>query len=105
MSDLNHLIAWVTGAGSGIGEAAAMALAREGATVVLTGRRRGALEAPEAMARMVQPDDVGRLIAFIAAQPAHVCINEVVISPTHNRGYIGTMKAREVTLAGRGNES
>jgi NADP-dependent 3-hydroxy acid dehydrogenase YdfG len=51
-------------------------------------------ETPEAMARMVQPDDVGRLIAFIARQPAHVCINEVVISPTHNRGYIGTMKAR-----------
>ena len=37
---------------------------------------------------------MGALIAFIASQPAHVCINEVLISPTHNRGYIGTMKAR-----------
>src|SRR5438046_240406 len=32
-------VAWVTGAGSGIGEAAAVALAVDGAAVVLTGRR------------------------------------------------------------------
>jgi hypothetical protein len=31
-----------------------------------------------------------------------VCINEVLISPTHNRGYIGTMKAREAALAAAG---
>src|SRR6185437_14055127 len=37
-------VAWVTGAGSGIGEAAALALADEGATIVLTGRRREPLE-------------------------------------------------------------
>ncbi len=44
MPTLSGKIAWVTGAGSGIGEAAALALAEEGATVVVTGRRRGALE-------------------------------------------------------------
>jgi NAD(P)-dependent dehydrogenase (short-subunit alcohol dehydrogenase family) len=38
-------IAWVTGAGTGIGEAAAIALAREGAVVVLTGRRKEPLQA------------------------------------------------------------
>ena len=37
-------VAWVTGAGSGIGEAGARALAEDGATVVLTGRRAEALE-------------------------------------------------------------
>lgn len=39
MTSLTGKIAWVTGAGSGIGEAAALALATAGATVVLTGRR------------------------------------------------------------------
>jgi NAD(P)-dependent dehydrogenase (short-subunit alcohol dehydrogenase family) len=42
-------LAWVTGAGSGIGEAAAMALAQEGATVVLTGRTRAKLDAVAAV--------------------------------------------------------
>ncbi len=45
MDKLHGKIAWVTGAGSGIGEAAAIAIANEGATVVLTGRRREKLDA------------------------------------------------------------
>lgn len=45
MGKLQGKIAWVTGAGSGIGEAAAVALADEGATVILTGRRREKLDA------------------------------------------------------------
>ena len=44
MASLTGKVAWVTGAGSGIGQAAAIALAKEGATVVLTGRRREPLE-------------------------------------------------------------
>ncbi len=45
MTKLNGKTAWITGAGSGIGEAAAVALASEGATVVLTGRRKEPLDA------------------------------------------------------------
>jgi NADP-dependent 3-hydroxy acid dehydrogenase YdfG len=44
MGKLDGKVAWVTGAGSGIGEATAMTLAREGARVVLTGRRKEPLQ-------------------------------------------------------------
>jgi NADP-dependent 3-hydroxy acid dehydrogenase YdfG len=40
-------------------------------------------------ARMLQEEDLGRTIRFIAELPAHVCINELVISPVWNRIYIG----------------
>ncbi len=39
----------------------------------------------EDMARMLQPEDLGRTIAFVANMPPHVCINEILISPTWNR--------------------
>lgn len=43
---------------------------------------------PEDMARMLQPEDLGRTIAFVASMPAHVCVNEVLISPTWNRMFL-----------------
>jgi NADP-dependent 3-hydroxy acid dehydrogenase YdfG len=39
MSDLTGKVVWITGAGSGVGEAAALSFAAAGAKVVLTGRR------------------------------------------------------------------
>ena len=45
MTQLANKVAWITGAGSGIGEAAALVLAEAGAAVVLTGRRPELLEA------------------------------------------------------------
>ncbi len=42
----------------------------------------------EDMARMLQPEDLGRTIAFVASMPAHACINEILISPTHNRSFV-----------------
>lgn len=42
----------------------------------------------EDMAKMLQPEDLGRTIAFVASMPAHACINEILISPTWNRGFV-----------------
>ncbi len=43
----------------------------------------------EDIARMLQPVDLGRTILWIAEQPPHVCVNEVLISPTWNRIFLG----------------
>ena len=43
MRDLNHKVAWITGAGSGIGAGAALALAGAGMRLVLSGRRQAEL--------------------------------------------------------------
>ena len=51
MGALSGKVAWVTGAGSGIGEATALALAEAGAKVALTGRRPDPLEAVAARIR------------------------------------------------------
>lgn len=47
----------------------------------------------EDRARMVQPEDCGELVLFLARMPAHVCINDVTISPTWNRGYVTQAQA------------
>ncbi len=52
-------------------------------------------ELPETLARMVQPEDMGAIVVFVAKQPAHVCVNEMWVTPTHNRGYIAAMKGRQ----------
>lgn len=43
---------------------------------------------PEERARMVQPEDCGDLIRYIACLPPRVCLNDVLITPTWNRAYI-----------------
>ena len=44
-------------------------------------------------ARMVQAEDCGELVLFLARMPAHVCINDVTISPTWNRGYVAQARS------------
>ena len=59
----------------------------EVATPIL--QKRPVVPSKEEMARMLQEEDLGRTIRFIAEMPAHVCINELVISPVWNRIYLG----------------
>ena len=47
-------------------------------------------------ARMLQPEDVADLILYVATLPAHVCLNEVWITPTWNRGYTAALKQAHV---------
>jgi NADP-dependent 3-hydroxy acid dehydrogenase YdfG len=47
----------------------------------------------EDRARMVQAQDCGDLLLFLARMPVHVCINDVTISPTWNRGYVAQAQA------------
>ncbi|HXF45326.1 MAG TPA: SDR family oxidoreductase [Burkholderiaceae bacterium] len=59
----------------------------EVATPIL--ERRPVPPSPEERARMLQPEDLGRTIRWVAEQPDHVCVNEILISPTWNRIYLG----------------
>lgn len=80
MPQLEGKIVWITGGGSGIGEAAALVLAREGATIVLTGRREAPLHdvagrirdfggtAHVQPADLTEPPSVRRVGDFIRAE-------------------------------------
>jgi NADP-dependent 3-hydroxy acid dehydrogenase YdfG len=42
----------------------------------------------EDKARMLQSEDCGAAIAYVANSPMHVCFNEILISPTWNRIFL-----------------
>ena len=42
--------------------------------------------------RMAQSEDVGDLIRYVVCLPAHIVINEVMINPTWNRGYVANLQ-------------
>jgi NADP-dependent 3-hydroxy acid dehydrogenase YdfG len=43
--------------------------------------------------RMLQAEDLGKTILFVATLPARACVNEIVISPTWNRFILGGLEA------------
>ncbi len=53
--------------------------------------RRPVPPSAEDRARMLQPEDIGTAIRFVAELPPRTCINELIISPTWNRFYVGTV--------------
>jgi len=39
--------------------------------------------------KMLQAEDLAETVRFVVEMPAHVCLNEIVISPTWNRAHMG----------------
>lgn len=60
----------------------------EVATPIL--KSRPIVPSEEDMARMLQPDDLASAIVYVAEAPQHVCVNEIVISPTWNRSFLAS---------------
>jgi NADP-dependent 3-hydroxy acid dehydrogenase YdfG len=64
----------------------------EVATPIL--KLRPVVPTEEEQARMLQPEDLGRTIVFVAGMPPHVCVNEILISPTWNRSFVAMAQNR-----------
>ena len=47
---------------------------------------------PEERARMLQAEDLGKTILFICSLPPRACVNEIIVSPTWNRFYLGGLE-------------
>lgn len=62
----------------------------EAATPIL--EKRPVPPSAEERARMLQPEDLGRAIHFVATSPARVCINELMITPAWNRFLLGGLE-------------
>jgi NADP-dependent 3-hydroxy acid dehydrogenase YdfG len=43
---------------------------------------------------MLQSEDLGEMIRYVATLPARVCVNEIQVSLTRNRGYIAAQQRR-----------
>jgi NADP-dependent 3-hydroxy acid dehydrogenase YdfG len=63
----------------------------EAATPIL--EKRPVPPSPEERARMLQPEDLGRTIHFIASLPPRACVNELIITPTWNRFLLGGLES------------
>ena len=48
---------------------------------------------PEERVRMLQAEDLGKTILFVATLPPRACVNEILISPTWNRFVLGGLEA------------
>jgi NADP-dependent 3-hydroxy acid dehydrogenase YdfG len=59
--------------------------------------RRPIPPSKEDRARMLQPQELGETIRFVAEMPPHACVNEIIISPTWNRIYLGSVEMPKST--------
>ena len=74
----------------GNGIRASSVLPGEVATPIM--EKRPVPPSTEQRERMVQAQDMGQAILFVAQMPARTCVNELVISPTYNRFYLGGLE-------------
>ena len=56
LQELSGKVVWITGAGTGIGESAAIKLAEEGCKVALSGRRISVLDATSSNTEILLPE-------------------------------------------------
>ncbi len=62
--------------------------------------RRPVPVSAEDRAKMLQSEDLAETVLFVATMPRHVCISEIVLAPTWNRGYAAaTQKPSSVAPA------
>ena len=84
---LNPLVETINDQEGAHGIRASLICPGEVATPIL--RSRPVPPPEEEIARMLRPEDVAAAVLFAVQAPARVCLNEIVISPTHNRIYNG----------------
>ncbi|MBI3373244.1 MAG: SDR family oxidoreductase [Betaproteobacteria bacterium] len=65
----------------------------EVATPIL--ERRPVPPSQEERERMLQAEDLGATILYLATLPARACVNELIISPTWNRFYVGGFETKK----------
>lgn len=83
MRDFENKVALVTGGATGIGRAAALALARRGAAVVIAGRRRA--EGEKAVAAIEAVGGTARFIATDVTRPDEIAALHRTIVADHGR--------------------